>query len=86
MYLGLLAKNTMNAKDLQSRIDKTRAAIDRLSDRIEWLEMKVDYRRRRIRELGRLLSDELNFRLPLEDPGHHHDDSRVNRHNTTTST
>jgi hypothetical protein len=76
----------MTPKQIDQKIERTLSAVHRIEQRIDWLLKKIEYRRRRIRELGKLLSDKLNFRLPLEDPGHHHDDFRVNRHDTTTST
>jgi uncharacterized coiled-coil protein SlyX len=55
----------MNAAELEQRINQTKAAMDRLEDRIRWLIKKVDYRRRRLRELGKKRAEELNMKLDL---------------------
>lgn len=55
----------MNAKQLEDRINQTRAAIDRLELRANWLFKKIDYRKRRIRELGQKRAEALNLKLDL---------------------
>ena len=56
----------MTPKQLDEKMNRTVAAIRRLDQRIEWILKKIEYRRRRIRELGRLRSEELSMKLPLE--------------------
>ena len=56
----------MTPRQLDEKIDRTQAAIRRLDQRIEWLLKKIEYRRRRIRDLGKLRSGELNLKLPIE--------------------
>jgi len=56
----------MTPKQLDEKLDRTLAAIRRLESRINWLINKVEYRRRRVRELGKLRSETLTMKLPLE--------------------
>jgi hypothetical protein len=56
----------MTPQQLDGKINRTLAAIQRLDQRIEWLLKKIEYRRRRIRELSKLRSEELNMKLPIE--------------------
>ena len=55
----------MNAEELETKIVKTEAAIARLDDRINWILRKIDYRKRRLRELGKKRTEVLNFLLDL---------------------
>ena len=56
----------MTPKQLDEKIDRTVAAIERLNQRIEWLLKKIEYRRRRIRELSKLRSEALTMKLTIE--------------------
>ena len=56
----------MTPKQIDEKLNRTLSAIYRLEDRIEWLIKKVESRRRRMRELGRLRSEILTMKLPIE--------------------
>ena len=56
----------MTPKQIDGKMDRTLAAIRRIESHIEWLTKKVDYRRRRIRELSKLRAEALTMKLPLE--------------------
>lgn len=56
----------MTPQQLDEKINRTKAAIKRLDQRVEWLFKKIEYRRRRIRELCKLRNEEFNIKLPFE--------------------
>ncbi len=56
----------MTPDDLELRINRNAVAIDRLNERIEWIQRKIEWRRRRIRELGKERTEKLNFTLNLK--------------------
>lgn len=53
------------ALDLEYKIRKQIMVRDRIIERMQWLETKVEYRNRRIRELSAQRTDVLNFKLPI---------------------
>lgn len=53
------------ADKLVRQIYKQMHIRDKLVERIRWIEKKVEYRTRRIRELSAKRTEALNFTLPL---------------------
>jgi hypothetical protein len=56
----------MTTQQIDTKLARTTQSIKRLDERINWLLKKVEYRRRRIRELGKLRNETLSMNLPLE--------------------
>jgi hypothetical protein len=56
----------MTTQQIDAKLARTTQSIKRLDERINWLLKKVEYRRRRIRELGKLRNETLSMNLPLE--------------------
>lgn len=55
----------MNEKELEIEIGKNLVAIQRMEERITWILKKIENRRRKIRELGKLRTESLNLKLDL---------------------
>lgn len=60
-----IPKMTDRACVLDNQIRKHQQRRDKLVSMIRWLERRIDYRNRRIRELSALRTEALNFTLPL---------------------
>lgn len=52
--------------ELDAKICAHMARREKLKEMLAWLERRIDYRTRRIRELSVQRTESLNFKLPLD--------------------